>query len=103
MDRFGYNQNHTVSRCRLYRLIRKDIECIEKVQRRATKLVQGFKHKSYEKRLVLLGITTLEKRRVRDDLIQTFRILKGFENVDRENSSNWTVMVVIAYVDTISS
>ena len=46
--------------------------------------MQGFKHKSYEERLVLLGIITLEKRRVRDDLIQTFRILKGFENVDRE-------------------
>ena len=35
-------------------------------------------------RYVAVCITTLEKRRVRGDLIQTFRILKGFENVDRE-------------------
>ena len=30
----------------------------------------------------LLGITSLEKRRIRDDLIQVFRIVKGFDTVD---------------------
>jgi len=59
----------------------KDIECLEKVQRRATKLVQGLKYKQYDDRLKLLGITSLKKRRIRD-LIRVFRIVKGFDTVD---------------------
>ena len=40
---------------------RKDIECLEKVQHGATKLVKGFKKYSYENRLLMLGLTTLEE------------------------------------------
>ena len=60
--------------------LRKDIQCIEKVQRRATKLVRGLKYKSYEERLALLQTTSLESRRIRGDLIQVFRIMNGFDN-----------------------
>jgi len=42
---------------------KRDIECLEKVQRRATKVVKGFKSLSYEDRLHKLGLTTLYDRR----------------------------------------
>ncbi|MGE5822757.1 MAG: reverse transcriptase domain-containing protein [Nitrososphaerota archaeon] len=60
----------------------KDIDLIERVQRRATKLIPSFKGKSYEERLRCLNLTTLETRRLRGDLIEVFKILKGFDNID---------------------
>ena len=62
--------------------MRKDVDCLEKVQRRATKLVRGLKDKSYEDRLRILGITSLEERINRGDVIQVYRIVKGFDKVD---------------------
>ena len=62
----------------------RDMECLERVQRRATKLVLGLKNKSYEERLKLLDLTTLKTRRVRGDLIETFKILTGREKVNSE-------------------
>ena len=52
---------------------RRDIDCLEKVQRRSTKLVKGLKNcSSYEVRLTKLGLTTLEERRRRGDLIEAY-------------------------------
>ena len=62
--------------------LRRDIECLEKVQRRATKMVDGLRNLPYELRLQRLKLTTLEKRRQRGDLIEAYKILTGKEGVD---------------------
>jgi len=47
--------------------------CPEKVQRRETKVIQGYKYLSYEERLIRCGLTTLEKIRSRGDLIEAYK------------------------------
>ena len=64
-------------------VLKEDIECWEKVQRSATKMVHGLRHLSYEQRLRHLELTTLKERRIRGDLIETFKIMTGKERVDR--------------------
>ena len=62
--------------------LKKDIEKIEKVQRRATKMISECSDLSYEDRLKFTGLSTLEARRNRGDLIEVFKVLKGFSKVD---------------------
>src|SRR5215469_10482437 len=57
--------------------LRKDVILLEKVQKRAANMISELIDLSYEPRLHKLGLISLEKRRIRGDLIQAFKIIKG--------------------------
>src|SRR6218665_2522488 len=64
--------------------LKQDMEKLEKVQRRAAKMIQGYKYLSYKERLIRCGLTTLEKRRSRGDLIEAYKIITGKESIQWE-------------------
>ena len=66
-----------------WRPYRKDIDTLERIQRRATKMIPELRDLSYEERLKECGLTTLETRRLRGEEIEVFKILNGYENIDR--------------------
>ena len=62
--------------------LKKDINSIENVQRRATKQIAGMQNLTYEERLRKLKLPTLAYRRLRGDMIETYKILT--EKYDRQ-------------------
>ena len=70
----------------------KDILAIEQVQRRATRLIPGMKEMPYEERLKALGLPTLMYRRERADIIQVYKILNRFEEVNFSSAGSLKVI-----------
>jgi len=65
--------------------LRKNINLLEKVQKRATTLIINDRGLTYGEKLKHLGLTTLETRRLCGDLIEVFKIFKGFDDVKPTN------------------
>ncbi|CAF0808738.1 unnamed protein product [Brachionus calyciflorus] len=73
-----------------YPSFKTDISIIEKVQRRATKLVKSIKDKTYEEKWKIYGkLQNLEERRLRGDLIQIYKIINGVDKIKLVNGVNY--------------
>ena len=59
-----------------------DKEVLERVQKRALRMVSNLRGRQYEERLVEAGMTSLEDRRERGDMLATYKILSGKDRVD---------------------
>ena len=59
----------------------KDIDLLEQVQYRATKLVTSIANLPYEERLATLGLHSLFCRRQRSNLIETYKIINKINDV----------------------
>ena len=58
---------------------------IERIQRRATKLIKGLRDMYYSECPSHTGLISMEKRRVRGDLIQVFEMLRSKDKIDFNN------------------
>ena len=63
--------------------LRKDIDKLERVQRRATRMIPEKLTRCYQDRLKLCNLTMLEKRRITGDQIEVFKIMHGYEGLDK--------------------
>ena len=67
---------------------RKDIDAMERVQRRTTRLIPGQARLSYEERLMETGFYTRERRQLRGDMIEMFKIMKGSDKISADELFN---------------
>ena len=66
----------------------KDIDATERVQQRATRLIPGRARLGYEERLKETGLYTLERRWLRRDMMEMFKIMKGIDEISADELFN---------------
>ena len=69
--------------------LRKDIDAMERVQRRATRLIPGRARLSCKERLKETGLYSLERRWLRGDMIERLKIMKGIDK-DKISAVNYS-------------
>ena len=65
--------------------LEKDIDSLEKVQRRLVRTLSNVRGETYEEKLRDAGLTTLKERRKRGDLVEAFKTIKGLNGVIKED------------------
>ena len=65
-----------------------DQEMVEKVQKRATKLISNIWHLPYVQRLKILKLPSLMHRRRRGDMLETYKIITNKANIDKNHFLN---------------
>ena len=58
------------------------LEVLEKVQKKATKIIPEIRHLPYRERLKACKLPTLHFRQVRGDMIEMYKILTGKYDID---------------------
>ena len=66
-----------------------DMDCLEKVQQKFIGMISGLKGQDYNEKLKEVGLPTLVERRLRSDLIQTFKIVKGIDKLNPSTIFNF--------------
>ena len=61
---------------------KQDTDVLETIQRRATKMITRLRDLSYPNRLITLKLPSLTYRRIRADILELYRILKGIDNIN---------------------
>ena len=61
---------------------KKDIDKLERIQRRVTEIIPRLRNKSYEERLNELNLFSLSKHKLREDLIELLKIFHDFDNIN---------------------
>ena len=58
------------------------MDCLEKVQQKALRAVSGLRARTYEERIAEVGLPRLRDRRKEMDMVQTFKIVRGIDEVE---------------------
>ena len=73
------NLDYCIQAWRPYK--QKDIDLLESIQRRMSRIILELRHLDNPSRLRILKITTLETGRVRADLLEVFKIINGLDSI----------------------
>ena len=70
--------------CIWFPKLKRDYDAIERIQRRATKLVPELRTLTYTERLTQPKLPTLVYRRRRADMLQTYKLMHNFNQLDQD-------------------